>query len=83
MGCVKEIILPDHLPEFNKTYFDYDPESTQIYLYTEIEIFSTTQAIDSVWADVYNQSGTEIFTAKLFGRAQKNVFFGVEKKIWV
>ena len=65
MGCVKEIILPDHLPEFNKTYFDYDPESVQIYLYTEIELFSNTQTIDSVWADVYNQSGAEILTAKL------------------
>ena len=78
MGCVKEIILPDHLPEFNKTYFDYDPESTKIYLYTEIEIFSTTQVIDSVWADVYNQSGAEILTAKLlqtnnFGESVQNL----------
>ena len=36
MSCVKEIILPEHVSEFNTTYFDYNPESSQIYLYTEI-----------------------------------------------
>ena len=65
IGCTKEIVLPELVSEFSITYFDYYTESSQIYLYTEIEKSLTIQSIDSVWADVINQDSEKILTAKL------------------
>ena len=64
IGCTKEIVLPELVSEFSITYFDYYTESSQIYLYTEIEKSLTIQSIDSVWADVINQDSEKILTAK-------------------
>ena len=58
-NCTKEIISSRNTSEFSfsSTYFDYNPYSNELFLYAEIENVTLTNAIDSVWAELYNSEG--------------------------
>ena len=56
IGCPKNPI-PSEDFLFSATHFDYNTNTNELFIYAEIENITLINAIDSVWAELYNSEG--------------------------